>query len=268
MILRGYIDESYNSRFFTLSCLLARPQDWMWIQSAWKKVLRQKNEELRRAGRKQISRYHAADCSSCKREFGDWQVEEQIAFVKRLLSIFNRYMTSVVAYTIPIEDFKAVFHEHKDDPFPVMYRMLTNFLMNQTVHEIRTQAGSDNVKNVSIALIHDRSSYDQSFLAAFNHCKNDVTFDGREIFKSITAMGWEECIPLQAADMLAYETFKDAENRVIGRTRRKSLVSILEGSAFGGRSKSFTRSTLQLLRETIEADAAGLPRPKRTIDLE
>ncbi len=115
MILHGYMDESGNSRFFTLSCLLARPKDWMWIESSWKKALRRKNEELKKAGRQQISRFHAADCSSRVGEFKGWRIEEQIEFVKRLLAIFRNYMTSVVAYTVPIEDFKAVFHEHQED---------------------------------------------------------------------------------------------------------------------------------------------------------
>lgn len=261
MILNGYIDESYNQRFFTLSCLLGRPKDWMWIESEWKKVLREKNAELSRAGRRKISRYHAADCSSCRNEFTGWTVDEQIVFVKRLLAIFNKYMTSVVAYTVPIEDYKDIYPEHRADPFPALYELLTSFLMNQTVHEIRTQAGPWAIDQVSIALIHDRSDYDQSYLAAFNSCMRDSTFEGREIFKSITSLGWEDCIPLQAADMLAYETFKDAENGVLGRKRRKSLTSILEGTKFGGRSKAFTRSTLKLLRGTVDADAAGLPRP-------
>ena len=261
MILHGYMDESGNRRFFTLSCLLARPKDWMWIESSWRKVLRRKNEELKKAGRQQISRFHAADCSSRVGEFKGWSIEEQIEFVKRLLAIFKNYMTSVVAYTVPLEDFKAVFHEHQEDTIASLYGMLTKFLMDQTVWDIKEQAGKDAIDHVRIALIHDRSDYDQHIHKAFNHAKNDTTFEGREIFVSITSQGWEDCIPLQAADLLAYETFKDAENHVIGRSRRKSLTSILEGSTFGGRSKSFDRDTLQLFRDVIEADAAGLPRP-------
>jgi hypothetical protein len=261
MILHGYMDESGNSRFFTLSYLLARPKEWMWIESEWKKVLRQKNEELKKAGRQQISRFHAADCSSRLGEFKGWSVEEQIAFVKRLLVIFHKHMTSVVAYTVPINDFKAVFPEHKEDTLGALYRILTQFLMNQTVWDIQEQAGKQALSRVTIALIHDRSDYNQQILNGFDHAKNDSTFEGREIFVSITAQGWEDCVPLQAADLLAYETFKDAENQVIGRTRRKSLTSILEGSAFGGRSKSFRRDTLELFRQVLDADAAGLPRP-------
>jgi hypothetical protein len=255
------MDESGNNRFFTLSYLMARPKEWMWIESEWKKVLRQKNEELKKAGRQQISRFHAADCSSRLGEFKGWSVEEQIEFVKRLLAIFKKHKTSVVAYTVPIDDFKAVFPEHKDDALAALYRLLTQFLMNQTVWDIQQQAGKQAPSRVTIALIHDRSNYNQQILSAFDHAKNDSTFEGREIFVSITAQGWEDCVPLQAADLVAYETFKDAENRVTGRSRRKSLTSILDGFTFGGRSKSFDRDTLQLLREVIEADAAGTPRP-------
>lgn len=261
MILHGYMDESGNSRFFTLSCLLARPKDWMWIESAWKKVLKWKNDELKKAGRQAISRFHAADCSSRVGEFKGWSVEEQIEFVKRLLAIFKKYMTSVVAYTVPIVDFKEVFQEHQDEAIANLYGLLTEFLMSQVIWDIEDQAGKGAISRVRIALIHDRSDYDHHILNAFNKAKNDETFRGRDAFVSITSQGWETCVPLQAADLLAYETFKDAENHVIGRPRRKSLTSILEGPAFGGRSKSFDRDTLQLFRDVIEADAAGLPRP-------
>ncbi len=40
MYLRGYIDESYNHRTFTLSCVMATSLDWLWIESAWKKMIR------------------------------------------------------------------------------------------------------------------------------------------------------------------------------------------------------------------------------------
>lgn len=261
MKLQGYIDESYNDRFFTLSCILARPKEWMWIESNWKKILRQKNSELKRAGRMQISRYHASDCSNRKGEFKEWTVEEQITFVRQLLVIFNKHMTYVVAYTLPIADFKDIFLSPVEDPLPAMCRFLTGFLMHQTVDDIRTQGRLNEIKQVSIDLIHDRSPYDQSYRESFDSCKSDTTFSDRGIFKSIAPNGWENCIPLQPADLLAYETLKDVQNRADGRERRKSLTSILEGGKFGGRSKLFDRSNLQLLKLTIEANAAGEPMP-------
>jgi hypothetical protein len=253
MILIGYIDESYNHHFFTLSCLLARPQDWMWMQSAWRKVLRDKNKELKRAGRPLISRFHAADCSSRKGEFDGWDVDEQIAFVKHLLSIFINHMSSMVAWTIPIDDFKTVFHEHQKDPLPQMYGVLTKFVMGQTVHEIESQGYKGAIERVKISFVHDRNSYDSHIHGAFDQLKHDPNFRGRESFTTVTSVGWESCIPLQAADLIAYEAFKDAAGRVAGRSRRRSFASILDSRSFGGRSKSFTLEALQDLRKSMES---------------
>jgi hypothetical protein len=59
-----------------------------------------------------------------------------------------------------------------------------------------------------IALIHDRSEYDAVLLEAFNHLKSDETLLNRERFTTITPVGWEDSVPLQPADMIAYSNFK------------------------------------------------------------
>ena len=54
-----------------------------------------------------------------------------------------------------------------------------------------------------IALIHDRSAHDAVLLQAFRHMKNDGTLIHRKRFTTIAPMGWEDCILLQPADLLA-----------------------------------------------------------------
>jgi hypothetical protein len=232
---------------------MARIQDWLWIESAWKNVLREKNKELRKSGRQQISRFHAADCSSCKGEFNGWGVDEQIAFSKKLLGIFKRYLTSVIAYTFPVDEFKAVFPQHANNPYPQMYGFLVKFIMLQLIEEIEKD-GRVPTSHVCIALLHDRSSHDSDMHSAFNFVmNNDPTFTKQRYFSSITSIGWESCIPLQAADLIAYETFKDIDNKAAGRNRRKSLTSILESDNFGGRSKIFNRANLEALRDGFDS---------------
>jgi hypothetical protein len=107
MLFKAYIDESYNNKLFTLSCLMS--DRWAFIESKWKRCLREKNESLRKQGRPQISRYHAADCSSRKGDFKGWTVEEQIEFTTRLIGIFNRNFVNVIAYSMPLDEFVRVF---------------------------------------------------------------------------------------------------------------------------------------------------------------
>jgi hypothetical protein len=251
MMFRGYIDESGNDQWFTLSCLMARAADWISIESAWKKVLRQKNRELKKSGRKEISRFHTADCSSCVGEFEGWSIPEQIEFSKKLLDIFNVYVTSFVAFTFPIGDFKEVFSEHANDPYPQMYGFLTKFIMLQLVEEIECDGHIPSIP-VNFALFHDRTSHDSDLLSAFNHTMNeDQTFDKQKYFSSITSIGWESCVPLQAADLIAYEAFKSIDNQSAGRKPRRSLTTLRKSPNFGGRSKLFSRANLEFLRDGI-----------------
>jgi hypothetical protein len=255
MLIVGYIDESANNKVFTLSCILTTPVKWGDIERKWKSVIRDANKSLRKQGRPQISRYHAADCSSRKGEFEGWSVDEQIAFSKKLISIIKYNMTTVMAYSMPLEDFVAVYPERSDNPEKELYGLLLTFMMTQLIHDIDKQSNGRNLRPYKIAFIHDRSSRDGDMLSAFNHMKDDASFQGRDHFTTIAPMGWEDCIPLQAADLLAYETFKDAANRIspTPRPRRKSLDSLFEANTqFGGHSLSFSRKSLEMLRSIQE----------------
>ena len=88
----------------------------MWFDIAWKKCLDAKNQQLEKQGRKTISRYHAADCSSRVNEFEGWTTEEQIEFTKSLLTVFKRGCVNVVAYSMPLDEFVKQIPEGHDDP--------------------------------------------------------------------------------------------------------------------------------------------------------
>lgn len=233
---------------------MARATDWIQIEAAWKKVIREKNRELRKAGRQEISRFHTADCSSCMGEFKGWSIAEQIEFSKKLLDIFNVHLTSFVAFTFPILDFKEVFPAHANNPYPQMYGFLMKFIMLQVVQEIEERRPSI---PVNFALFHDRTSHDSDMLSAFTHTMTeDPTFDKQRYFAAITSTGWESCVPLQAADLVAYEAFKGIDNMTAGRKPRKSLTSLRESPNFGGRSKLFSRANLEMLRDGMVSGEA------------
>ena len=70
-------------------------------------------------------------------------------------------------------------------------------------------------------------------------------------------MCWEDCIPLQPADLIAYENMKESEKHLDNRLcRRKSLMGILELSNFGGRLEHLDRDTIKELKHYIDGDAA------------
>jgi hypothetical protein len=218
--------------------------------------LRETNKALRKQGRQQISRYHATDCSACKREYAGWSIPEQIAFTKKLIAIIKYGMTTIMAFSMPLDDFVAVYPEHSAHPEREMHGLLLKFMMTQLMRDIEAQAGRD-LRPYRIAFIHDRSDRDGDMLAAFNQMKNDESFEGRDHFTTIASMSWEDCIPLQAADLVAYETFRDSKNLAASKPRRKSMESLLEpNTLFGGHSLAFNRKAIEVLRAKLEENEA------------
>jgi hypothetical protein len=127
-----------------------------------------------------------------------------------------------------------------------VYGLLTKVLLNDLGKELCK--GNQNI----IALIHDRCPYDGCMAEAFNQMLDDPGFTYRKCFSTLAPMGWEHCIPLQPADLIAYENFKDACRQIFPRRRRKSLDLVIESDSFAGHSGFITREALVELRAQLE----------------
>jgi hypothetical protein len=82
-----------------------------------------------------------------------------------------------------------------------------------------------------ISIIHDHSDYDEIMLHAFNHIKYTLNPPFAALFSTIAPMTSKECLPLQLADFLAFEFFRDRggeENKGDAYVRRKSLDLVLQ----------------------------------------
>lgn len=245
MVFRGYIDESYDGKqvpdVFTLSCLIAEGNVWPWIELAWTNVLDNKNAELRAACRPTIARYHAVDCNARERQFEGWEPQERDEFVKELFKVFRRHETSTVSFSIGGRDLLEVWGASKENAIPVAYELLMRWIMI----EIGVSHGEEGVKE-KVALFFERSDYGHVLQRTFDQTLDDPTFRYGDVFTTIAPMKWQDCIPLQPADLVAYETFRNAKSWRSGQQNlRPSLEALLEMNSFGGRSKNVTREVLE-----------------------
>jgi hypothetical protein len=239
-----------------LSCLLSTGKIWSELSRAWKLMLDSVNRKLKAQGRRTISRYHAADCSNLKREFADWTTDEQKAFFTDILKLFRRHQVDTVALSINLDEFHRLIPEARTEAQPdfetFLYGMTTKFLIERIAnrHCVRNP-------NARIALIHDRSANDAVMLEAFNQQMADPNFTYKGCFATFTSTGWERCIPLQPADLVAYENFKDAMRKVNARDRRISLEMLIDLDAFSGRAQSMDAAAILKLREGLLEAAHG-----------
>ncbi|MDP9158799.1 MAG: hypothetical protein M3O09_01025 [Acidobacteriota bacterium] len=222
----------------------------MWFELDWVKVLAAKNKELTKQGRPLLSRYHAADCSSRVNEFAGWTTPEQIDFTKSLIGVFRKHQINTVAYSLNLRELGQEIPESADDPKKYAYKLLLRFLMLE-IGENQLKP----IKNSLVGIIHDRCAYDGALLETFNLALVDPTFEYSTRFTTIASMAWQDCVPLQPADLVAYENFKEAERHILSRDRRKSLSSILDLDSFGGRARCFRREGIREVKAIIETAA-------------
>ena len=263
VFFRGYIDESYDPEYenvFTLSCLLSTGRIWVDLSRAWKLMLDSWNRRLKKQGRPKISRYHAVYCSNLRGEFQGWSLDEQKELFSDILKIFKKYQVDTVALSVNLRDMDTYFPEArkyaKPDFRTFLYGMTTGFLIGRIADRFCTK-----YPNPRIALVHDRNAYDAVMLDGFNQQMSDPAFEHKACFTTFAPMGWEHCIPLQPADLVAYENFKDALRKINPRERRISLKMLIDLDAFSGRAQSMDQPAIIRLREEMMATALSLPAP-------
>jgi len=252
IVLRGFMDESHDGsgtvpKLFSLSCVVGDDTLWPWFEIDWVKVLEWKNEQLRSQGRSEISRYHAADCSSCLGEFKGWTVDEQIEFSQKLFEVFKKHPVHIYGFDMPLQLLVQEFPETKPNPVGFAYVILLRMIMDEIGKETLRLYPKD-----LISLHHDRCDYDAALAEAFGYIVGDPAFVYRGRFASITSEDWQHYAQLQPADLIAYENFKDGERLLSNRKRRKSLEIILDLDSVSGRAKGFNLESIRELKSIIE----------------
>lgn len=261
VLFTGYMDESYDGakqNLFVFSCLVARGKVWAELARSWKLQIDAVNRRLVKAGRPLISRYHASECSGRRGDFKGWSLDERDAFVRGLFGVVKRSQgMHAVAYTIELDDLCEVFPEWAEDRLKAAYGLLPRFVMYTVGDDLHNLGQGIPAK---VTLFHDRTGgdgkYDPTILRAFNTQMNGSGFRYKDSFTTIAPLSWQDCVPLQPADLVAFESFKEAEAKLEARKQRKSFQALIEMDAFGIHVKSFNKEILQELRARMENDKA------------
>jgi hypothetical protein len=258
-VLVGYMDESSDGtklpKVFTLSCLVSDSLMWIHFEWAWQRVLDEKNEDLRRQGRQEIKRFHAQDINNFAEEYKDWNPGERLEFCRMLSHVFERHPVHIHSWDMPLDVLVEEIPESKSNPIGLAYCVLLGKIMQQIGDMTLTLYRGD-----LISLHHERCDHDASLAEWFNLMLEDETFQFRHRFVSITPERWEFCVPLQPADLVAYETFKEGMRYIQGTKESKrgrmrlSLEALINLDSIGGRASAYSRVTIKNLKKTLDND--------------
>jgi hypothetical protein len=247
----GYIDDSTKGDSLVLSCVIIESSAGFWLEVEWKSVIEETNAELSNSGRPRISRFHGADCNACAGEFRDWDMEkDQIAFIRSLQALMQKYRINSVGYSVKIADVAEVFPEATSGAREMAHVILLCYLLTTCAEEMPGIGGV-------VGLIHDRGSYDSVFEQVDNafRKKDPALYDKRVM--SLQRSTWEESVLLQVADFMAYENSKVIVSIENGREWRRSIKGVVDGDNFGGRLAGIPRETLVEFRQYLDSGPSG-----------
>jgi hypothetical protein len=253
MVIRGYIDESYSgdqrSGVFTLSCLFIRQESLAWIELAWLKAIEDTNADLVAKGKRPISRYHATECNSRKNEFEGWDEEERNAFVRKLFKVLRNHQTTHMSFSVDLRDLLEIWPENITDALSFAYNTLMKLIMLEIGRIMEEERMSEKIE-----FVFERGPGDAALIGAYDAMMADPSFKYKAAFRSIVRNDWSRSMSLQIADLVAYESYKEASRQTstVARGRRKSLEALLTYDSFGALSKGLPAAAIQELRRLHE----------------
>jgi len=188
--------------------------------AAWKRFGRQWNEVLKEFGVKQM---HRADLEAFGGEYKrtkGWNEERRKKFLQRLYPIIDGHIKEPIGSAVIVEDFESIVPTDIKNQLGGAYGWCAHHCIAainvwcternynrpiQYVFEAGT-AGHGQVDKMLRELYSNRNDRDRFRIRGWSFQDKSMT-------------------PLQAADVLAYEGFKQIENQVIDRGQRRERIS-------------------------------------------
>jgi hypothetical protein len=204
-VLEAYFDESGihdGSRVFALGGIVARLEQIKWLADAWGQMLR----------KHQISEFHSTDLESRRGIYEGISKERQQQIFHNAINVIGTYARTAFAGVVVIDDYENTIPSWAKktaafgDKYNFCFQMCLGLVMEWIAHLDPPMPDTDR-----IAFMFDQrergqeitsTSYSQikKFRDADDHM-GTLAFDSRKRF-----------LPLQAADLVAYETYKHLDN--------------------------------------------------------
>lgn len=204
-VFKVALDESGthdDSPVVVVAGYLAKPPEWRDWTKKWNLVKRP------------IRIFHAVDCQNLKGEFKGWKPDERDAYVRNLLPVIAAAPLAGIVTGIDKAAFNAAMQDHPDlrRMFGNTYTACFQWAVQHILAIAHRYQNTDRV-----AFVHEINNMKGDAVSALdfigtyhNPGKNKIT---------LSFAGKDDFVPLQAADILAYEGNKRLRN-LSGKPRR------------------------------------------------
>jgi hypothetical protein len=247
-MIRIYVDESGThdgSPVVTVGAYAGRLETWPAFIDDWN------------SAKHPIKVFHSTDCAALKGEFAGWTASDRDVLVARLLSVPAKYELYGIAMGINLRDLvEAVTAEPDltDTPeaaamFASPYGMSLQWVLMSIIE--RTEAAG--LREEPLALFHEQNSFQGDALKAFDLVKRRRKHHIGPM--TIAFCEKDEFVPLQAADVLAYEANKRLRDP--SKPQRRSIAALGDNITVEGFAKPNIHKIISGLKVFAERRREG-----------
>jgi hypothetical protein len=221
MLFHFYCDESYDTDSVTkeLNCLtisgfLSDEETWSEVEEAWTRV-------NRRYG---VSCFHASDANGRRGEYQGWDENKRNVYMAELLHVINAQGKRMVAYNCGIRarQYRRILSEdarkRMGEPWMVCFKACVAMIAKH----METLPDDDRVQ----VCVERGSGFDTRAVRRLDWMKHHVQFAYGFRLTSCRYANPEQVVPLQVADLMAYEYFRRLKDSGSIREMRRPLKLI------------------------------------------
>lgn len=241
-----YLDESGTHKgtdTLSVGGYVATVEQWGHLAREWRDLLRAEG----------VTMFHMADLESMLGEFRGWNKSRQIGVISRIHGIIHRRVRIGVSSAVIKSHYDKKSSSIKDSYGEHYYTFCALDCMRHVANWADERSYNEPIHYV----------FEQGAVGEKELRKKLEMFNADEESRAIYRLGgWDfadkrEVVQLQAADVIAYETWKQMENRIIAgerRPMRKSLFNLLRQSKGTPHiSNYFNEENLSELEAIIES---------------
>src|SRR6266404_3134542 len=202
-MFKAYIDESgihAGASMFVMASYLAPVKEWDRFAKRWQAILDKYG----------VKRFHASDCNSNRGEFKKFSDNREVrnTFVGELLTtISSRPRILAVNLGVVVDEFPDPHHRLVQPASGHPYYVCMKGLL-ASIHIVMSRWKGVSA-NEKVRLIFDRQDQFRSFAVnRFNELATEH-WEGRDRFESIVFGSTGVDVPLQAADALAFDSYRE-----------------------------------------------------------
>lgn len=231
---------------------MARPKAWRDFVPKWKRALQP------------IKVFHSTDCNGFHGEWAGWSKENRDAKVAQLLPLIPTLDGAGLAIGMVVRDLQG---ELEKRPHLQRYWDGDNYgaCLQWWIHSIVELMTKRGVRE-PLAIVHEQNQFAAQALRAFTYVKEN--HDPNDLLLSFSFGSKAEFVPLQAADILAYDVGKRLTN-IAGKPRKSFEALTPEGFEpwirfYDKENLGYFLSALEMAKFLVESEAlapAWKPRP-------